>query len=130
MGNIHKAEKPLDWPLNQYEQNLDYLLNLVEKFFVTPSYTLKDKKIEKLRKERKMTQYQLAIDAGLSTSYIPDIEKGLKCPTIETLDSICYALHITLKDFFTEQSDEALHDKLASLNENQRKLLNEFLNSL
>lgn len=78
-----------------------------------------------------MSQYQLAMDAGLSTSYIPDIEKGLKCPTVETLDNICYALHITLKDFFTEQTDEVVsRDKLSALNESQKRLLNEFLNSL
>ena len=88
------------------------------------------KKIEKIRKERRMSQYQLAMDAGLSTSYIPDIEKGLKCPTVETLDNICYALHITLKDFFTEQTDEVVsRDKLSALNESQKRLLNEFLNS-
>ena len=89
------------------------------------------KKIEKIRKERRMSQYQLAMDAGLSTSYIPDIEKGLKCPTVETLDNICYALHITLKDFFTEQTDEVVsRDKLSALNESQKRLLNEFLSSL
>ena len=89
------------------------------------------KKIEKIRKERRMSQYQLAMDAGLSTSYIPDIKKGLKCPTVETLDNICYALHITLKDFFTEQTDEVVsRDKLSALNESQKRLLNEFLNSL
>ena len=83
------------------------------------------KKIEKIRKERRMSQYQLAMDAGLSTSYIPNIEKGLKCPTVETLDNICYALHITLKDFFTEQTDEVVsRDKLSALNESQKRLLN------
>ncbi|MGN1040762.1 MAG: helix-turn-helix domain-containing protein [Candidatus Fimimonas sp.] len=88
------------------------------------------KKIEKIRKERKMSQYQLAMDAGLSTSYIPDLEKGLKCPTVETLDSICYALNITLKDFFTEKTEDFSQDRLSSLNDKQRKLLNEFLDSL
>lgn len=88
------------------------------------------KKIERLRKERKMSQYQLAIDAGLSTSYIPDLEKGLKCPTVETLDSICYALQMTLKDFFTEPTDNLSQDRLSSLNEKQKKLLNDFLGSL
>lgn len=42
MKNIHQAEKPTDWPLNQYEQNIDYILNLVEKFYTKPSYTLKE----------------------------------------------------------------------------------------
>ncbi len=88
------------------------------------------KKIEKLRKERKMSQYKLAMDAGLSTSYIPDLEKGLKCPTVETLDNICYALHISLGEFFTEPSENKAQNKLASLNDNQKRLVNDFLNSL
>lgn len=88
------------------------------------------KKIEKLRKERNMSQYQLAMDAGLSTSYIPDLEKGLKCPTVETLDSICYALHITLSEFFSNSEESTSHNKLESLSEKQKKLLNEFLDSL
>ena len=77
-----------------------------------------------------MSQYQLAIDAGLSTSYIPDLEKGLKCPTVEALDSICYALHLSLQEFFTEQEPDMSHDKLSSLNDKQKKLLNDFLDSL
>lgn len=87
-------------------------------------------KIEKLRKERNMSQYQLAMEAGLSTSYIPDLEKGLKCPTVETLDSICYALNVTLCDFFSERVKDGFEDRLARLNENQRRLLNDFLCSL
>lgn len=88
------------------------------------------RKIEMLRKERNMSQYQLAMDAGLSTSYIPDLEKGLKCPTVETLDSICYALHITLSEFFANPEESISHNKLESLSEKQKKLLNDFLDSL
>ncbi len=88
------------------------------------------KKIERIRKEQRMSRYQLAIDAGLSTSYIPDLEKGLKCPTVETLDNICFALHITLKEFFTEPAKNVSQDRLSSLNDKQKKLLNDFLDSL
>lgn len=88
------------------------------------------RKIEKLRKERNMSQYQLAMDAGLSTSYIPDIEKGIKCPTVETLDSICYALHLTLGDFFAQSEEKTSRNQVESLNEKQKKLLNNFLDSL
>lgn len=88
------------------------------------------RKIEKLRKERKMSQYRLAMDAGLSTSYIPDLEKGLKCPTIETLDNVCYALHISLCEFLSEPVENKAQNKLAALNDNQKRLLNDFLNSL
>lgn len=88
------------------------------------------KKIEKLRKERRMSKYQLAKDAGISTSYIPDLEKGLKCPTVETLDNICYALHTTLIDFLTEQTENVTQDRLSTLNDKQKMLLNDFLDSL
>lgn len=88
------------------------------------------RKIERLRKERNMSQYQLAMDSGLSASYIPDLEKGLKCPTVETLDSICYALHVTLSEFFANSEEAIVHDKINSLSEVQKKLLNDFLDSL
>ena len=88
------------------------------------------RRIEKLRKERNMSQYQLAMDAGISTSYIPDLEKGIKCPTVETLDSICYAFHITLSEFFANQEEKATYKRLESLSEKQKKLLNDFLDSL
>ena len=88
------------------------------------------RKIKKMRTERGMSQYKLAMEAGLSPSYIPDIEKGLKCPTVEALDSICYALHITLQDFFKDPLEIISQDKLSSLNDHQKKLLNDFLNSL
>lgn len=88
------------------------------------------KKIKKMRLERRMSQYKLAMEAGLSPSYIPDIEKGKKCPTVEALDSICYALHVTLKDFFTESPENSTKDKLSSLSGKQKELLNDFLNSL
>lgn len=88
------------------------------------------KKIAKIRKELKMSQYQLAIDAGLSTSYIPDLGKGLKCPTVEVLDSICFALHLSLQEFFAEEETDIPHDKLSSLNDKQKRLLNDFLDSL
>lgn len=77
-----------------------------------------------------MSQYQLAMDAGISTSYIPDLEKGLKCPTVETLDNICYALHITLVEFFAKSQENSSLGKLEALNDRQKKLLNEFLESL
>lgn len=88
------------------------------------------KKIEKLRKERGMSQLKLANEAGLSQSYIPDLEKGLKCPTVETLDNICYALRISLIEFLTEPKEKASQNRIESLSDQQKKLLNDFLDSL
>ncbi len=85
-------------------------------------------KVRKLREAKDWTQNKLATLAGISTSYIPDIEKGLKCPTVEVLDGICFALGITLVDFFSETKKE--NNKVSSLTKEQTKLLNDFLNSL
>ncbi len=88
------------------------------------------KKIQKLRLEKGWSKGKLATEAGVTPSYIPVLENGEKCPTVETLDSICFALGITLADFFTEKKEDAFIDKVSSLTDSQKRLLNEFLNSL
>ncbi len=87
-------------------------------------------KIKFLREQKEWSQRKLSILAGVSASYIRDLEKGLKCPTVEILDGICFAFGITLVDFFIEKKESPLADKVSSLNDNQKQRLNEFLNSL
>lgn len=87
-------------------------------------------KIRALRETRGMKKGTLATKAGVAQSYIPDLENGIKCPTVETLDAICFALGITLADFFAENNDAKLIDRVSALTEKQKQLLNEFLNSL
>ena len=55
-----------------------------------------------LRKQKKLTQQQLAIQAGLSTSQIARIETGKLNTTISTLFSIAKAIDVELADFFRE----------------------------
>ena len=88
------------------------------------------KRIKKLRTAKDWTQNRLATESGVAPSYIPALENGLKCPTVETLDNICFALGITLADFFNEKREETLIDRVSSLTEKQKQLLNDFLNSL
>ena len=88
------------------------------------------KKIKTLREEREWAKGTLATKAGVSPSYIPDLENGKKCPSVEVLDAICFAFGITLADFFTEKKEETLIDRVSSLTDKQKHLLNEFLNSL
>ena len=88
------------------------------------------RKIKEMREHRSWSKGTLATKAGIAPSYIPVLENGEKCPTVETLDAICFAFGITLADFFAEKKKDNLVDKLSSLNENQKHILNEFLNSL
>lgn len=88
------------------------------------------RRIRELREQRGWAKGTLATRAGVAPSYIPVLENGEKCPTVETLDAICFAFGITLADFFTEKKEEPLIDRVSSLTEKQKQLLNDFLNSL
>ena len=88
------------------------------------------KRVRELRESRGWKKGTLATKAGIAPSYIPVIENGEKCPTVETLDAICFAFGISLVDFFSEKNDDMLIDKVSSLTEKQKILLNNFLNSL
>jgi transcriptional regulator with XRE-family HTH domain len=56
------------------------------------------KELQRARTAAKLTQEQLAFQAGLSRPYISQLERDLKSPTIETLFSLCDALGISAAD--------------------------------
>ena len=93
------------------------------------------KRITWFREKKGMTVNRLANEAGISQSYLREVELGKKKPTVETLSFVCEALGITLKDFFDDGSVSRLEtDELGAalfrLTPEQRKRLAEFLNSL
>ena len=90
-------------------------------------------RIKKLREAKGFTINKLASQAGISQSFLRDIELGNKKPTVDTLDAICWALDISLSDFFSIDQDilsEELRYQIYRLNPEQRKKLLEFLKSL
>ena len=58
------------------------------------------KRIYELREQRQLTTNKLANLAGVSQSYLREIELEKKNPTVEVLSYICDALHISLREFF------------------------------
>ena len=93
------------------------------------------KRITWFREKKGITVNKLANEAGISQSYLREVELGKKKPTVETLSFVCEALGITLKDFFDDGSVSRLEtDELGAalfrLTPEQRKRLAEFLNSL
>jgi len=93
------------------------------------------KRITLFREKKGITVNRLANEAGISQSYLREVELGKKKPTVETLSFVCEALGITLKDFFDDGSISRLEtDELSAalfrLTPEQRKRLVEFLNSL
>lgn len=56
--------------------------------------------IAKIRKERELTQSQLAEMIDVSTETISRLERGVSIPSLKTLENISKALHSSLKDLF------------------------------
>lgn len=89
-------------------------------------------RIKELREKKGYTVNKLANMAGISQSYLRDIELGNKNPTVETLSYFCDALQISLKDFFSEDSGEInvfLLSAIKKLTDKQQVKLAEFLQS-
>lgn len=90
-------------------------------------------RIKYLREQKNITVNKLANLAGVSQSYLREIELGNKQPTIEYLEYICWALNISLKEFFSND-DMPIHPFLASavskLDAEEQLKLADFLNSI
>lgn len=93
------------------------------------------KRVTWFREKKGITVNRLANDAGISQSFVRDIELGNKKPTVETVSLLCDALGITLKEFFDDGTMSLLeNDELTAilyrLSPEQRKKLTEFLKSI
>ena len=86
------------------------------------------------REQKQISTNKLANLAGISQSYVSDIEMGNKNPTIEVLFQLCKALDISLRDFFDDDNKVLLNDPLSTriyrLNSVQREALLAFLNTI
>ncbi len=58
------------------------------------------KRVRRLRKERQMSQRELALEALMEKSTIQRIERGLMNCTIKTLIKLAYGLGVKFKDLF------------------------------
>lgn len=92
------------------------------------------KRITHFRTQKDYSTNKLAYLAGISQSYLRDVELGNKNPTVAFLTLICDALDISLATFFAEETDsknaDPLLDKINQLTPEQKKALLAFLNTL
>ncbi|MED0705272.1 helix-turn-helix domain-containing protein [Aneurinibacillus aneurinilyticus] len=76
-------------------------------------------KIRTLRKKSGLSQERLAFKAGIAPSYMGQVERGTKSPTIDILEKIAVALDVTLEELFSfdqnvsEQVDKTIIEKIA-----------------
>jgi transcriptional regulator with XRE-family HTH domain len=58
------------------------------------------KRVDELRKAKKMTQEELSLEANVDRSYIGRLITQNKNCTVKNLEKICDALGVSLKEFF------------------------------
>lgn len=70
------------------------------------------KRVKELRTIRNdYSQEQLSNVIGCDRAYLSRVESGKQNITIESLNSVCNALNITLKDFFSDFDDKYESEK-------------------
>lgn len=87
-------------------------------------------RIKELKEKKNMTTNALANKAGVSQSYLRDVELGKKNPTVEMLSYICDALGISLYNFFTDDIQSISPFLLSAINlltEKEQIKLSEFI---
>ena len=92
-------------------------------------------RIKFYREQKGYTVNKLANMAGISQSYLRAVELGQKNPTVETLSELCWALGLSLRDFFDDDTlsrlrEDALFKQVYKLTPQQRKALTAFLKTL
>ncbi len=68
--------------------------------------------IKHFRLLRGLSQEALALEAGINPAFLGHLERGLKSPTVTTLEKIAVALDIPLSELFTCPSHEAQPDDM------------------
>ena len=63
-------------------------------------------KIRYLRLKRGMSQETLALNCDMNPAFLGHVERGMRCPTVNTLQRICNGLDITLTELILTQSGE------------------------
>lgn len=104
---------------------------------MTIDYSAVGKRISLTRKNRGMTQEQLAEKAELSNIYISHIENSRSIPSLETLMKLCSALDITPDEVLlgTKQDMENylqsdIQKKLILCTPKERRMVSRFIDLL
>lgn len=95
-------------------------------------------RISELRKQRKITQEELAETIGYSTNHISKLESARTNPSFDLLVKISNALNIELKELFyfenqrinKESIKKQMHKAIDNINIEQLKILQAVCNAL
>lgn len=78
-------------------------------------YTQLGKRIIYLRKLKKLSQLDLALDAEINKNYLSDLERGRRNPSLMILNRIAIALDITMSDLLQGIQDFSFEDIVSKI---------------
>lgn len=58
------------------------------------------KRVRQIRRQRDMTQEQLAEAVGVSAEFISNVERGINAPSFDTLEKLAEALNVAPVELF------------------------------
>ncbi len=58
------------------------------------------KRIQYLRKKRKLSQEELSFECDINKNYLSDLERGTRNPTLKIIEKLCYGLNVSFEDLF------------------------------
>jgi transcriptional regulator with XRE-family HTH domain len=64
--------------------------------------------LRKIRKERDLTQEEVAELTGLSTNFVSELERGLKAPGLVTVVNLSKALRVSVHDLLADFTEANL----------------------
>lgn len=70
--------------------------------------------VKKLRENRKMSQADLAFEAGISIPFLSDIERGNKWPSPDTLAKVATVFNVELFELFVPGAGNAGNRELVA----------------
>lgn len=68
----------------------------------------KGEQIRKLREERNYSLEELARKGGISVSYLSEIERGNKRPSLATIEKLSAALNVSSREFMDQKNEEGI----------------------
>lgn len=63
------------------------------------------RRLKQLRKQKDLTQEQLAESADVSVRFLSNMERGVNAPSFETLERLAEALSVSVKELFDSDTD-------------------------
>lgn len=67
-------------------------------------------RIRYYRRQKGMSQEELALKANLNPAFFGQVERGMKCPTVDTLYKIAYAMSVPLPELVRFESSPTIDE--------------------